>query len=193
MIPSKSKSSDSSAVHELLKELFPFAFVLDSALRITDLGPLAERIFPGLQRGDSLLEHFEYRAPPVDYEFGSNSWHGKRPLTMSAKFAPQTTMKGQSYYDGAGSLYCLWWPVVSNHQALSSLGVRFRDLPEIDGYEATRRIKADARTASVPIIAVTSYAMSGDRKKCMDAGCDDYITKPCLPPDLVAMIRKHIG
>jgi signal transduction histidine kinase len=129
MIPSKSKSSDSSAVHELLKELFPFTFVLDAAQRITDLGPLAERIFPTLRRGDLLLEHFEYRAPPVDYEFGSDSWHGKRPLTMSAKFAPQTTMKGQSYYDGAGSLYCLWWPVVSDHQALSSLGVRLRDLP----------------------------------------------------------------
>ncbi|MBM4238855.1 MAG: response regulator [Gammaproteobacteria bacterium] len=66
-------------------------------------------------------------------------------------------------------------------------------LPEIDGYEATRRIKADPRSAKIPIVAVTSYAISGDRKKCMDAGCDDYITKPYLPPDLVAMIRKHIG
>lgn len=66
-------------------------------------------------------------------------------------------------------------------------------LPEIDGYEATRRIKADPRAAKIPIIAVTSYAMSGDRKKCLDAGCDDYITKPYLPPDLVTMVRKFIG
>lgn len=130
MIPSKSKSSDADAVHELLKELFPFTFVLDASQQITDLGPLASRIFPWLKRGDPLLEHFEHRSPPHDYQFGDTSWHGKRPLTMSAKSPPQTTLKGQAYYDGAGSLYCLWWPVVSNHEALASLGVRLRDLPQ---------------------------------------------------------------
>lgn len=129
MIPSKSKSSDAEAVHELLKELFPFTFVLDTSQQITDLGPLASRVFPWLKCGDSLLEHFEHRSPPLDYEFGDTSWHGKRPLTMRAKAPPQTTMKGQAYYDGAGSLYCLWWPVVSNHEALASMGVRLRDLP----------------------------------------------------------------
>lgn len=66
-------------------------------------------------------------------------------------------------------------------------------IPEIDGYEATRRIKADPVTAAIPVIAVTSYAMSGDRKKSMDAGCNDYITKPYLPPDLIAMVRKFTG
>ncbi|MFM8481122.1 MAG: ATP-binding protein [Gammaproteobacteria bacterium] len=129
MIPSKSKSSESSAAHELLKELFPFTFVLDREQRITDLGALAERIFPALRRGDLLLEHFEYRAPPNGYVFGASSWHGKRPLIMSATAEPHTTMKGQAYYDGAYSLYYLWWPVVSDHEALSKLGVRLRDLP----------------------------------------------------------------
>lgn len=65
-------------------------------------------------------------------------------------------------------------------------------LPDIDGYEATRRIKADPVTSSIPVIAVTSYAMSGDRKKCLDAGCDDYLTKPYLPPDLLTMLKKYL-
>src|SRR3954470_5861744 len=51
-------------------------------------------------------------------------------------------------------------------------------LPIMDGYEATRRIKADPATKGVPIIAVTSYAMSGDEQKARDAGCDDFVPKP---------------
>lgn len=66
-------------------------------------------------------------------------------------------------------------------------------LPGIDGYEATRRLKSDPITAAIPVIAVTSYAMSGDRKKCLEAGCDEYVTKPYLPPDLLALIRRFIG
>ena len=51
-------------------------------------------------------------------------------------------------------------------------------LPEIDGWEATRRLKADPETRAIPIVALTAHAMASDRKKAMDAGCDDYHTKP---------------
>jgi CheY-like chemotaxis protein len=51
-------------------------------------------------------------------------------------------------------------------------------LPVVDGWEATRRIKATIETASIPVIALTSHAMAGDREKSFDAGCDGYETKP---------------
>ena len=51
-------------------------------------------------------------------------------------------------------------------------------LPEVDGWEATRRLKADAATRGIPIVALTAHAMASDRQKAMDAGCDDYHTKP---------------
>ena len=60
-------------------------------------------------------------------------------------------------------------------------------LPLLDGWEATRRIKADAETASVPVVALTAHAMSGDRGRALDAGCDDYDTKPI---DLRRLLEK---
>ena len=65
-------------------------------------------------------------------------------------------------------------------------------LPEIDGYEATRRIKADPALQPIPIIAVTSYALSGDDTLAYEAGCVGYITKPFSPRQLLAKIREHL-
>lgn len=66
-------------------------------------------------------------------------------------------------------------------------------LPIIDGYEATRRIKGDPELARTPIIAVTSYALSGDEAKTRAAGCDDYVAKPFSPRQLLLKVRELIG
>ncbi len=66
-------------------------------------------------------------------------------------------------------------------------------LPIIDGYEATRRIKADPVLKSIPIIAVTSYALSGEEQKARAAGCDDYVPKPYSPRHLLAKIRQYLA
>jgi len=65
-------------------------------------------------------------------------------------------------------------------------------LPQMDGYEATRRIRAIPELATVPIIAVTSYALSGDEAKTRAAGCDGYIAKPFSPRQLLAKIREFL-
>jgi two-component system cell cycle response regulator DivK len=65
-------------------------------------------------------------------------------------------------------------------------------LPIMDGYEATRQIKADPALRSIPIIAVTSYALSGDEAKGREEGCDAYVTKPYSPRQLLAKIREFL-
>jgi two-component system, cell cycle response regulator DivK len=65
-------------------------------------------------------------------------------------------------------------------------------LPVMDGYEATRRLKADPATKSIPIIVVTSYAMSGDETKAREAGCDAYVTKPYSPRQLLGKVREFL-
>jgi two-component system cell cycle response regulator DivK len=65
-------------------------------------------------------------------------------------------------------------------------------LPGLDGYEATRRIKANPALRQIPIIAVTSYALSGDEAKALAAGCDAYVTKPFSPRQLLAKVREYL-
>jgi CheY-like chemotaxis protein len=66
-------------------------------------------------------------------------------------------------------------------------------LPDIEGTEALRKIRASEIGTSIPVIAMTSYAMSGDREKLLAAGCDGYIEKPIDPERVIAQIRRVIG
>ena len=66
-------------------------------------------------------------------------------------------------------------------------------LPVIDGWEATRRVKADDATRSVPVIGLTAHAMAGDREKAIEAGCDDYDTKPVELERLIGKMEKLLN
>jgi two-component system cell cycle response regulator DivK len=66
-------------------------------------------------------------------------------------------------------------------------------MPVIDGYEATRRIKIDPNLKTIPIVAVSSFAMKGDEEKARAAGCDHYVTKPYSPMQLLRLIRGLLG
>jgi len=66
-------------------------------------------------------------------------------------------------------------------------------LPELDGYDATRKIKGNTTLRGIPIIAVTSYALSGDETKAKEAGCDDYIPKPYSIRALLAKVQEHLA
>jgi two-component system cell cycle response regulator DivK len=65
-------------------------------------------------------------------------------------------------------------------------------LPKMSGLEATRRLRADPRTAAIPIVVITSYALSGDAEKAKDAGATAYLAKPYSPRDLLAKIREIV-
>ncbi len=65
-------------------------------------------------------------------------------------------------------------------------------LPVMDGWEATRRLKADERTRRIPIVALTGHALAGHSKGAKEAGCDSFLAKPCLPDQLVAEIRRML-
>ena len=66
-------------------------------------------------------------------------------------------------------------------------------LPVLDGWEATRQLKAAPETSAIPVIALTAHAMQGDREKALDAGCDDYETKPFDFPRLLGKIESHLA
>jgi two-component system, cell cycle response regulator DivK len=66
-------------------------------------------------------------------------------------------------------------------------------LPGIDGWEATRQLKSDERTKRIPIVALTGHALAGASEGARKAGCDSFVTKPCLPDDLVVEVRRMLN
>jgi two-component system, cell cycle response regulator DivK len=66
-------------------------------------------------------------------------------------------------------------------------------MPGMDGWEATRRLKADRRTSHIPVIALTGHALTGYAESAKEAGCDAFVTKPCLPDTLVVEVRRVLG
>jgi len=66
-------------------------------------------------------------------------------------------------------------------------------LPQLDGWEATKRLKGDDRTRTIPIIALTAHALASAHDKAMAAGCDSVVTKPCIPRDLEAEVRRQLA
>jgi two-component system, cell cycle response regulator DivK len=79
------------------------------------------------------------------------------------------------------------------HEEMPDLILMDINLPDIDGVEATQRIKANATTAKIPIIALTANAMHGDRERFMEAGCDDYLSKPVSKSDLLEKVAELLG
>src|ERR671918_572807 len=65
-------------------------------------------------------------------------------------------------------------------------------LPGMDGWEATRQLKADERTQNIPVVALTGHALAGASDGAKRAGCDSFVTKPCLPDDLVVEVRRML-
>lgn len=66
-------------------------------------------------------------------------------------------------------------------------------MPVMSGWEAVRRLKGMERTRAIPIFAFTAFALAGDELKAREAGCDGYISKPCVPKDVVRKIREQVG
>ena len=66
-------------------------------------------------------------------------------------------------------------------------------LPGMDGWEATRQLKSDERTRHIPVVALTGHALAGASDGARKAGCDSFVTKPCLPDDLVVEVRRMLG
>jgi two-component system, cell cycle response regulator DivK len=83
--------------------------------------------------------------------------------------------------------------VARTNELLPALVVMDLSLPVMDGWEATRRLKSNPLTEHIVIIALSGHAEAAHAKRALDAGCDDFVAKPCLPENLLAKIQEYVG
>ena len=117
-----------------------------------------------------------------------------RPRVLLVDDYPDARDMYGEYLEYAG------YDVIQASNGLEALQRAFEDQPDIilmdlslpvmDGWEATRRLKANQRTASIPVVALTGHALAGISEGAQRAGCDAFVTKPCLPEDLVIEIKR---
>jgi len=120
-----------------------------------------------------------------------------RPLILLVDDFPDNREMYALYLDYAGYEVA---EAATGYEALARAFERAPDLivmdlslPGLDGWEATRRLKSDPRTKQIPVLALTGHAMEGFSQGARDAGCDAFVTKPCLPEELVVEIRALLG
>src|ERR687895_1548760 len=121
----------------------------------------------------------------------------ERPLVLIAEdqadlrqlYAQELTMSGFDVIEAENGADAV------SHTADRTPDVVLMDLslPVLDGWEATRRLKADARTAHIPVVALTAHDGSGELQRATRAGCDWFVPKPCLPHDLIEEVRRVLG
>ena len=80
--------------------------------------------------------------------------------------------------------------IEKTHELLPDIVLMDLALPRMDGWEATKRLKSDPRTRHIPIVALTGHALAGHAEGAREAGCDAFVTKPCLPDALVTEIKR---
>ena len=79
------------------------------------------------------------------------------------------------------------------HELMPDIVLMDLALPRMDGWEATKRLKSDPRTRHIPIVALTGHALAGASEGAKRAGCDSFVTKPCLPDDLVVEVKRMLA
>lgn len=119
------------------------------------------------------------------------------PFVLVVEDDPTNRMLATRIFRSAGIEFA---EAVDGEHALSQLAIRRPDLvmmdlslPGIDGLEVTRRVRQDPALHDLPILGVSAHAMSGDRERALAAGCNDYLTKPYRPSDLIAAAARFVS
>jgi two-component system cell cycle response regulator DivK len=130
-------------------------------------------------------------------EVGRQRAQRERPLVLIVEdqlelrqlYAQELTMSGFDVIEAGNGADAI------THTSASFPDVVLMDLslPVVDGWEATRRLKADARTAHIPVVALTAHDGSGELQRATRAGCDWFVPKPCQPLDLIEEIRRVLA
>ena len=133
------------------------------------------------------------REPGEDYEAPHAPRARRLGRILIVDDFPDAIEMYRMYFDHSG------YEVLSAGDGLSAVAMALRSVPDVivmdlslpglDGWEATRRLKRDARTRHIPVVVLTGHALAGHSQGAMDAGCDAFITKPCLPERLLEEIR----